>query len=123
MAEGWAKQYWGNEFKIYSAGTKKHGLNKLAVQVMGESGVDISGHYSKTVDELKGIDFDFVITVCDNAHETCPYFPGGKVVHVGFADPPTVTKDMTSEAEILAVYRSVRDEIKAMAQNLKEVLR
>lgn len=122
MAEGWAKHYWGNEFKIYSAGTKKHGLNALAVKVMHESQVDISQHYSKTVDEIKGITFDYVVTVCDSAHETCPYFPGGKVIHVGFADPPTLAKNITNEEEILSVYRKVRDEIKSMAQNLKAYL-
>lgn len=123
MAEGWAKHFWGHEFKIYSAGTKKHGLNALAVKVMREANVDISEHYSKTVEELGGIVFDYVVTVCDSAHETCPYFPGGKIIHVGFADPPTITKNMINDEEILTVYRNVRDEIKSMAQDLKAYLK
>lgn len=111
MAEGWAKIYWGNEFNIFSAGTKKHGMNLRAMKVMKEAGVDISSQFSKTTDELPSITFDYVVTVCDNAKESCPFFPVGKVIHVGFQDPPALTKDMINEEEILAVYRRVRDEI------------
>lgn len=122
MAEGWGKHYWGGQYNIHSAGTKKHGLNPRAVKVMAEAGVDISSHFSKTVEEIENVNFDLVVTVCDNAHETCPYFPGGKIVHVGFRDPPALTNEMTDEDEILAIYREVRDEIQEMARNLSAYL-
>jgi len=122
MAEGWARKYWGSEFNVYSAGTKKHGMNERAMKVMKEAGVDISTHYSKTVEELPQVTFDYVVTVCDHAHENCPYFPGGKVVHIGFQDPPTLTKEMKDEEEILAVYRKVRDEIHDVVRRLKDYL-
>lgn len=122
MAEGFCRKYWGHGFNVYSAGTKKHGMNERAIKVMKESGVDISSHYSKTTDELPQINFDYVITVCDAAKENCPYFPGGKVIHVGFQDPPALTKDMKSEDEIMAVYRRVRDEIERSIKNLPSIL-
>jgi arsenate reductase len=74
------------------------------------------------VEELPKVIFDYVITVCDAAKETCPYFPGGKIIHVGFQDPPAITKEMTNEEEILKVYRRVRDEINESIKNLKDVL-
>lgn len=89
---------------------------------MSEIGVDISSHYSKTVEELPNIIFDYVITVCDAAKETCPYFPGGKVIHVGFQDPPALTKNMTDEEEILKIYRRVRDEIEVAIKNLPNII-
>lgn len=122
MAEGFARKFWDHEFDVYSAGTKKHGMNARAVAVMKEAGVDISGHVSKTTAELPTQTFDYVVTVCDHAHETCPYFPAAKVIHVGFQDPPALTKDFTNEDEILAVYRRVRDEIAAFAKNMKSTL-
>lgn len=122
MAEGFCRKYWGDKFNVYSAGTKKHGMNNRAMKVMTESGVDISSHYSKTVEELPEVTFDYVITVCDAAKETCPYFPGGEVIHVGFQDPPALTKAMTDEEEILKVYRRVRDEIENAIKALPEIL-
>lgn len=122
MAEGWARKYWGEEFNVYSAGTKKHGMNDRAVKVMKEAGVDISAHYSKTVDELPNVIFDYVITVCDHAHENCPYYPGSKIVHMGFEDPPAITKMMNQEEEILTVYRRVRDEIHESIKKLKDLI-
>jgi arsenate reductase (thioredoxin) len=122
MAEGFARKYWGSEFNVYSAGTKKHGMNARAIKVMQEVGVDITSHFSKTVEELPKVTFDYVVTVCDHAHETCPFFPGGKIVHVGFQDPPLLTKEMTDVEQILTVYRSVRDEIEAFIKNMKKVL-
>lgn len=114
MAEGWGRALKSNNYNFFSAGTKKHGLNPNAVKVMKEVGVDISGHQSTLVDELSEVKMDLVFTVCSDAHENCPFFPGGKVVHVGFDDPPRLTKEMDSEEEILSVYRRVRDEIKEM---------
>lgn len=122
MAEGFCRKYWGDRFNVYSAGTKKHGMNERAIKVMKERGVDLSSHYSKTVDELPEVTFDFVVTVCDHAHENCPYFPGGKVIHVGFQDPPALTRDMQDEEEILAVYRRVRDEIETSIRELPSIL-
>ncbi len=122
MAEGFARKYWGHEFNVFSAGIKKHGMNDRAIKVMNEAGVDISSHHSKTTDELPQIKFDYIVTVCDSAKETCPYFPGGKVVHVGFQDPPALTKDIINEEEALEVYRRVRDEIEAFIKNIKSKL-
>ena len=114
MAEGWARHLKGDTLDAYSAGIETHGLNPRAVRVMAEAGVDISGHRSKTVDELKDIPFDLVVTVCGHAHEHCPIFPGAaKIIHAGFDDPPALAKYAGTEEEALACYRRVRDEIRA----------
>lgn len=120
MAEGWGKSLKSDVFNFYSAGTKKHGLNPNAVLVMKEAGVDISHHESSTTDELPNIKIDYVFTVCSDAHENCPFFPGGKIIHIGFDDPPRLTEGMTDTEEILAVYRRVRDEIKEMVNNIEK---
>lgn len=118
MAEGWAKALRSREIDAYSAGTHPHGLNLNAVRVMAEAGVDISTHSSKTPEQI-GVTFDYVVTVCDSAHESCPVFPGNaKVIHRGFDDPPRLAKSAQSEDEALAHYRRVRDEIKAYIQTL-----
>lgn len=122
MAEGWGRYLKGDQFNFYSAGTKKHGLNPRAVNVMAELDVDISHHSSKTTDELPDVKMDYVITVCSDAHESCPFFPGGKVVHKGFDDPPRLTKDMKNEEEILKVYRQVREEIKDFVLKIEKYL-
>jgi arsenate reductase len=123
MAEGWARALKGNVIDAYSAGVEPHGMNQRAVKVMSEAGVDITPQRSKHVDELKHVPFDYVVTVCDHAHETCPLFPGKtKVVHVGFDDPPRLAKDPKTEDEALAHYRRVRDEIKAFIERLPEAL-
>lgn len=121
MAEGWARHLKGDAIEAYSAGIETHGLNPSAVKVMAEAGVDITGHHSKHLDELRNIDFDYVITVCDNAHESCPMFPGKtKVVHVGFDDPPRLAKEAETEEDALNCYRTVRDEIKAFVQKMPD---
>jgi len=113
MAEGLARALCGERFDVESAGLEKHGLNPLAVRVMAEIGIDISGHRSKTLDELAGQSFDYVVTVCDHAHETCPWFPAGsKLIHRSFDDPPRLARDAASEEEALSHYRRVRDEIR-----------
>jgi arsenate reductase len=122
MAEGWCRKLLGDHFECYSAGTQKHGMNQRAVKVMQDVGIDLSSHFSKTTDELPPIQFDFVITVCDAAKVACPFFPGGKVVHIGFDDPPRLTKEMQDETEILKVYARVRDEIKLAIEQLPSVL-
>lgn len=120
MAEGWGRFFHGEMFDFYSAGIQKHGMNARAVSVMKEVGIDISAQYSKTLEELGPIQFDFVFTVCGDAHEHCPYFPGKtKVIHVGFQDPPRLSEGLTDEEEILAHYRRVRDEIRDFTRTLK----
>jgi arsenate reductase (thioredoxin) len=119
MAEGWARHLKGDCVESYSAGVQPHGMNTLAIQVMKEAGVDIGAHRSKHVDELKDVRFDHVVTVCDDAHEACPVFPGPtKVVHVGFDDPPRSASTARNEAEALVHYRRVRDEIRAYVETL-----
>ncbi len=125
MAEGWAKALKSEAIIPYSAGIEAHGLNPCAVQVMAESGVDISGHTSKRVEDLSQVTLDVVITVCGHAHETCPVFPGKtRVVHVGFDDPPALARaiaaDGGSESEQLDGYRRVRDEIRDFVEKLPE---
>lgn len=123
MAEGWARALKDDQIEAFSAGIETHGLNPRAVQVMVEAGVDISGHRSKTVADLPTKDFDFVVTVCDHAHESCPLFSGKtKVVHVGFDDPPRLAQNAQNEEEALAPYRRVRDEIKAFVETLPNAL-
>jgi len=123
MAEGWARALKGDVIEPYSAGIVTHGLNALAVKVMAEAGVDISRHSSKNVSELMDVPFDYVVTVCDSAHESCPIFPGRtRVVHVGFDDPPRLAKGARSEAEALPHYRRVRDEIRRFVEQLPEAL-
>lgn len=119
MAEGWARHLKGDQIEPYSAGIEAHGLNPDAVRVMAEANVDISGHRSKLLSDLRGVDFDYVVTVCDNAHESCPLFPGkAKVVHVGFDDPPRLAANAGAEQDRLAPYRRVRDEIRTFVETL-----
>ena len=123
MAEGWAKALKGDTIDAYSAGVDPHGMNARAVKVMAEVGIDIAGHRSKYLDELKGVDFDYVVTVCGHAHETCPVFPGKtRVVHVGFDDPPKLASDARNEEEALSHYRRVRDEIRSFIQSIERRL-
>lgn len=117
MAEGWGRQLPADRFEVFSAGIEKHGMNPLAVKVMAEAGVDISDHYSKTLAELPRSSFDYVITLCGHANETCPYFPG-KVIHHGFADPPKLAAGAANEEQALVHYRRVRDEIRDFIQKL-----
>jgi arsenate reductase len=123
MAEGWARALRGESVAALSAGTDPHPLNPLAVAAMAEAGVDISGHRSKSVDELSTEAFDVVVTVCDSAREACPYLPGAKrVVHVGFDDPPRLAADARSVEEAMPHYRRVRDEIRRFVESLPQAL-
>ena len=123
MAEGWAKYLKDDFIEVWSAGTESHGMNPHAVRVMAEAGVDISGHRSKHVYELEETEFDYVITVCSDADKNCPIFPGPtRKVHRGFDDPPRLAKTAKSEEEVLAIYRRVRDEIKAFIETLPDSL-
>jgi arsenate reductase (thioredoxin) len=119
MAEGWARHLKPGQIEAYSAGIETHGLNPRALQVMAEAGVDISRQTSKHVSTLAHVPFDYVITVCDHARESCPLFPGtAKVLHVGFDDPPALAQNAATEEEALAHYRRVRDEIRDWIQTL-----
>jgi len=119
MAEGWARALRGDEVEAYSAGLERHGLNPHAVTAMAEAGVDISRQHSKTLAEIKPAEFDYVVTVCSHTGESCPAFPGKtRVVHVGFEDPPALTKELPDGEEKLAVYRRVRDEIRRFVETL-----
>lgn len=123
MAEGLCTSLMGDLFDSYSAGIVKHGLNPFAVKAMLEIGIDISGNYSKTVDDLGGRDFDYVVTVCDNAHETCPYFPAKTgFIHKGFDDPPRLAENSATEEEVMVHYRRVRDEIRTFIQSFPAAL-
>ena len=123
MAEGFARALRGERIEPRSAGLLAKGLDPRAVRVMREAGVDIAAQRSKTVDEVMGEPFDWVVTVCGHAHETCPVFPGGaRVLHRGFDDPPRLAGGARSEEEALAHYRRVRDEIRAFIESLPEGL-
>lgn len=124
MAEGWARWLKSETIEAYSAGVDPGDLDPLAVKVMAEAGVDISMQRSKHISELQAIPFDYVVTVCDNARQRCPLFPGAsRVIHVGFDDPPTVARTIHKDEEaILDVYRRVRDEIRAFVCRLPETL-
>ncbi|MEP5763720.1 MAG: arsenate reductase ArsC [Halieaceae bacterium] len=123
MAEGLCRQLRGDVIEAASAGIEKHGLNPSAVKVMAEIGIDISAHSSKTTADLGSIEFDYVITVCDHAHESCPYFPAiTAVVHAGFDDPPRLAASAATEEEALEHYRRVRDEIRDYILSLPDAL-
>ena len=123
MAEGWARHLKGDVIEAFSAGIETHGLNPNAVKVMAEAGVDISGQRSKHVDELKDVAFDYVVTVCDKAHESCPLFLSKtKFAHVGFDDPPRMAGKVKTEEEKLDCYRRVRDEIRQFVEKLPDIL-
>jgi arsenate reductase len=116
MAEGLLRHFAGDRFEVFSAGTRPAGLNPNAVTAMAELGVSIAGSRSKSVDEFAGQRFDYVFTVCDNAKESCPVFPGGgKKLHESFEDPAAAPADRQ-----LVVFREVRDQI---AERLRKFLR
>jgi arsenate reductase len=121
MAEGWARHLKPECIEARSAGTRPQPLSDRAVRVMAEAGVDISGQRSKSVNAVMNVPFDYVVAVCSGAHESCPIFPGkGKLVHVGFDDPPRLAANARSEEEALAHYRRVRDEIRAFVESLED---
>lgn len=123
MAEGWVRELKGDLIDVYSAGIETHGLNPNAVKVMAEAGVDISGQTSKLLDVYKDMTFDYVVTVCDHANESCPMFLGKtKRVHTGFDDPPKLAAAFEDEEDKLNCYRRVRDDIKAYVESLPESL-
>ena len=123
MAEGWTRVLKGDEIEVYSAGLETHGLNPNAVRVMAEAGIDITGQKSQHLDEFMDLDLDYVVTVCDHAHETCPLFPGSaKGIHHSFDDPPKLSPPDAAEEVKLDGFRRVRDEIKAFVETLPGAL-
>ncbi|MDQ7824225.1 MAG: arsenate reductase ArsC [Candidatus Eremiobacteraeota bacterium] len=122
MAEAWTRHLKGGILEPYSAGIEAHGINPLTVEVMKEAGIDISGQRSKTSLELlkEGVKVDYVVTLCDDARASCPFFPAQvKVLHHGFRDP---AKAEGSHEDRLKVFREVRDEIRAYVESLPESL-
>jgi arsenate reductase len=119
MAEGWTRALKGESIEAFSAGVEPKAVDPLAVKAMAEAGVDISAQRTKDVGEFLGQAFDYVVTLCDNARESCPLFPGPvKRVHMGFDDPPFLAQGAASAEEAMAPYRRVRDEIKAFVEGL-----
>lgn len=118
IAEGYLRYFAGHRANIYSAGIQTHGVNPKAILVMAEDGVDISGHTSNHVDEYAAIDFDWVITVCDHARESCPIIPSkAQKLHQNFPDPAKATG---TEEEILNEFRAVQNQIKEYCRNFVE---
>jgi len=123
MAEAWTRVLKGDLVEAHSAGVDPHGVDPRAVRAMAEAGVDISGQESKDVDTLEDMEFDYVITLCDNAHQACPVFPAKtRVMHVGFDDPPRLAAGSQTDEEAMVHYRRVRDEIKAFVEQLPNIL-
>lgn len=114
IAEGYLRHFAGKKAEVYSAGIETHGVNPKAISTMLEEGIDISGHTSNNMDEYRGIDFDYVITVCDHAQENCPYFPSkAQRFHHNFPDP---AKAEGTEEEIAEQFREVRQQVKEYMQ-------
>lgn len=118
IAEGWARYLKSNVIDAYSAGIRPIGVSSRAIRVMAEAGVDISMHQSQHIDEFSGIDFGYVITLCDNAAESCPVFPGkARIIHKPFDDPYFASG---SEEEVMATFRKVRDDIRTFIETLPQ---
>jgi arsenate reductase len=116
IAEGLLRDMAGDKFDIYSAGVEPTSVHPLAKKVMKEIGIDISGHHSKSVDEFLDKKFDYVITVCDNARQTCPFFPGNhELLHWSLEDPAIA---LGSDEERLLIFRKIRDQLKDHIQKL-----
>ncbi|MDB5155815.1 MAG: Protein-tyrosine phosphatase, low molecular weight [Mucilaginibacter sp.] len=118
IAEGYLRHFAGNKAEIYSAGIETHGVNPKAIEVMKRDGIDLSAHTSNNINEYMDIDFDFVITVCDNAKESCPYFPSNAVkLHHNFPDPAKATGN---DEQVMDKFCEVRDLIKEYAKKFAE---
>jgi len=123
MAEGFSRHLKSGEIEAHSAGVNPKGVDPRAVKAMAEVGIDISAQKSRSIDEVKHLEFDYVITLCDNAQKTCPTFPAKtSVMHVGFEDPPRLAAAVRDGEETLTHYRRVRDEIRKFIEGLPEVL-
>ena len=123
MAEAWTRHLRGESIETWSAGTIPKSLDPRTVEVMREAGVDISEQRSKGMEGLLDLDLDYVVTVCDGAHENCPVFPGrARIVHRGFEDPPKLAEEASSEEEALSHYRRIRDQIRRFVDTLPKGL-
>ena len=123
MAEGWTRFLKSDVIDARSAGVEPHGVDPRAIRAMAEAGVDISGHFSKHVDTLEGVEFDFVVTLCGGAQKACPIFPAKtRILHVGFDDPPKLALGAKTEEEAMNGYRRVRDEIRRFVEGFPEAL-
>jgi arsenate reductase len=123
MAEGWMRHLHGDRFEPYSAGIEPTRVDPDAVTVMAETSVDISCAHAKNISEIQDIGFDYVVTVCNEAREQCPYFPARvRMVHAGFDDPPALAKEAGDKQSALAIYRRVRDEIRTFVEGLPRML-
>jgi arsenate reductase len=123
MAETWTRHLKGDLFDAYSAGVQPKGVDPRTVKAMADVGIDISMQISKDTDSLEDMEFDYVVTLCDNARESCPYFPAKiRLVHRGFDDPPKLAEGVNDEDKAMNHYRRVRDEIKAFVMGLPELL-
>jgi arsenate reductase (thioredoxin) len=115
MAEGLVRTLYGNRYEVFSAGTDPGIVSLFAIKVMAEIGLDISSHYSKSIQEFSNQSFDYVVTVCDHAKESCPFFPGGKkILHQSFQDPSSLTG---TEEEIMAGFRRIRNAIRSWIED------
>jgi arsenate reductase (thioredoxin) len=121
MAEAWTRHLRGELFEAYSAGTQPRAVDPRAVHAMAEVGLDISRQKSKDIHSLENMEFDYVVTLCDNARKSCPFFPAKtKLFHRGFDDPPILAEGAHDEEEAMVHYRRVRDEIRAFVEQLPE---
>lgn len=124
MAEAWTRELLGDLFEAYSAGVKHKNVDPKAVRAMAEAGIDISRQKSKNIEAVGDLEFAYVITLCDNARETCPYFPAKtRLIHQGFEDPPLLSANAKSEQEAMTHYRRIRDEIRSFVESLRERLK
>jgi len=120
MAQGWARHLKDDVIEAYSAGTMPCVVSSRAAEAMAEAGVDISGHTSKHIDDLAGIEFDYIITLCDSAKHSCPAFPASvKVIHHSFFDPTSL---IGTPEQVKSAFRQTRDEIKQFIETLPETL-
>ena len=123
MAEAWTRHLKSDRIEPYSAGVAPKGLDSRAIKAMAEIGIDINRQVSKDVSSMGNLEFDYVITLCDNARESCPFFPAKtRVLHIGFDDPPSLASEARNEDEAMAHYRRVRDEIRKFVETLPDVL-
>ncbi len=115
IAEGYLRAFAGDKAEVYSAGIETHGVNTRAIEIMKRDGIDISAHTSNNINEYMDVNFDYVITVCDNAKESCPYFPSKAVkLHYNFPDPAKATG---TEEQVMEAFREVREQIRSYTRN------
>ena len=123
MAEAFTRHLKGNQIEAFSAGVAPKGIDPRATKAMSEVGIDISSQGSKSLNRVIDIQFDYLVTLCDDAQKTCPSFPvKTKVIHVGFDDPPKLAATSKDEEEAMLHYRRVRDEIQAFVERLPQAL-